>query len=105
MLVFCLVLDLLCGQVVIVPGYRSRGPGFHSRIYQTLCELVGLERGPLSFVRIVVEQTTKQIALPFQATVVYCSVQFACGLRATEMGSGNSDRVRNPQLTTKYILT
>jgi hypothetical protein len=24
----------LCGVVVRVPGYRSRGPGFHSRRYQ-----------------------------------------------------------------------
>jgi hypothetical protein len=26
--------DLLCGLVVRVPGYRSRGPGFYSRRYQ-----------------------------------------------------------------------
>jgi hypothetical protein len=31
--------DRLCGLVVRVSGYRSRGPGF---------EAVGLERGPLS---------------------------------------------------------
>jgi hypothetical protein len=26
--------DRLCGLVVTVPGYRSRGPGFDSRHYQ-----------------------------------------------------------------------
>jgi hypothetical protein len=35
-----------------VPGYRSRDPGFDSRRYQIFCEVVGLERGPLSLVRI-----------------------------------------------------
>jgi hypothetical protein len=28
------VIDSLCGLVVRVPGYRSRGPGFDSRHYQ-----------------------------------------------------------------------
>jgi hypothetical protein len=37
----------LCGLVVRVPGYRSRGPGFDSRRYQIFWEVVGLERGPL----------------------------------------------------------
>jgi hypothetical protein len=45
----------LCGLVVRVPGYRSRGPGFDSRRYQILWEAVGLERGPLSLVRIIEE--------------------------------------------------
>jgi hypothetical protein len=40
----------LCGLVVRVPGYRSRGPGFVSRRYQIFWEVVGLERGPLSHV-------------------------------------------------------
>jgi hypothetical protein len=42
--------DHLCGLVVRVPGYRSRGPGFDSRRYQISWEVVGLERGPLSLV-------------------------------------------------------
>jgi hypothetical protein len=29
-----LSMDRLCGLVVRVPGYRSRGPGFDSRRYQ-----------------------------------------------------------------------
>jgi hypothetical protein len=45
--------DRLCGLVVRVPGYRSRGPGFDSQRYQIFWEVVGLERGPLSLVRII----------------------------------------------------
>jgi hypothetical protein len=44
-------MDHLCGLVVRVPGYRSKGPGFDSRHYQIFWEVVGLERGPLSLVR------------------------------------------------------
>jgi hypothetical protein len=46
---FCRSLkDRLCGLVVRVPGYRSRGYGFDSRRYQIFFwEVVGLERGPL----------------------------------------------------------
>jgi hypothetical protein len=47
--------DRLCGLVVRVPGYRSRGPGFDSRRYQIFWEVEGLERGPLSLVRIIEE--------------------------------------------------
>jgi hypothetical protein len=40
----------LCGLVIRVSGYRSRGPGYYSRHYQIFWEVVGLERGPLSLV-------------------------------------------------------
>jgi hypothetical protein len=40
--------DFLCGLVVRVPGYRSRGPWFNSRHYQIFWEVLGLERGPLN---------------------------------------------------------
>jgi hypothetical protein len=43
------------GLVVRVYGYRSRGPGFDSRRYKIFREVVGLERGPLSLVRITEE--------------------------------------------------
>jgi hypothetical protein len=46
------VQDRLCDLVVRVPGYRSRGTGFDSRLYQIFWEVVGLERGPLSVVNI-----------------------------------------------------
>jgi hypothetical protein len=36
-------------------GYRSRGPGFDSWRYQIFWKAVGLEWGPLSFVRITEE--------------------------------------------------
>jgi hypothetical protein len=48
-------MDRLCGLLVRVPGYRSRGPGFNSRRYQIFWEVVGLERGSLSLVRITEE--------------------------------------------------
>jgi hypothetical protein len=48
-------LDRLCGLVVRVSGYRSRGPGFDSRPYQIFWEVGGLERGPLSLVRTIEE--------------------------------------------------
>jgi hypothetical protein len=47
--------DSLYGLVVRVSGYRSRGPGFDSRRYQIFWEVVELERGPLSLVRITEE--------------------------------------------------
>jgi hypothetical protein len=47
--------DRLCGPVVRVPGYRSRGAGLDSRHYQIFWEVVGLEQGPLSLVRIIEE--------------------------------------------------
>jgi hypothetical protein len=47
--------DRLCGLVDRVPGYRSRGPGFDFRRYQIFWEVVGLEWGPLSLVRIIEE--------------------------------------------------
>jgi hypothetical protein len=49
------VADRLCGLVVRVPGYSSRGPGFDSRLYEIFLEVVGLERGPLSLVRVIEE--------------------------------------------------
>jgi hypothetical protein len=45
----------LCGLVITVPGYRSRGPGFDSWRYQIFWEVVGLEQDPLSLVRITEE--------------------------------------------------
>jgi hypothetical protein len=50
-----LQMDRLCGLVVRVPGYRSRGSVFDSRRYQIFWEVVDLERGPLSLVRIIEE--------------------------------------------------
>jgi hypothetical protein len=48
-------MDPLRGLVVRVPGYRSRDIGFDSRRYQIVSEVVDLERGPLSLVRITEE--------------------------------------------------
>jgi hypothetical protein len=55
--------DRLCGLVVRVPGYRSRGPGFDSQRYQIFVEVLGLERGPLNLVRII-ELLERKVAAP-----------------------------------------
>jgi hypothetical protein len=44
-------LGRLCVLVVRVPACRPRGPGSDSRRYQSFSIAVGLERGPLSLVR------------------------------------------------------
>jgi hypothetical protein len=45
-----LLTDRLCGLVVRVPAYRSRGLGFDFRSYQIFLDVVGLEQGPLRVV-------------------------------------------------------
>jgi hypothetical protein len=45
----------LCGLVVRVPGYRSRGAGFDFRRYQVFWEVMGLEQGSLSLMSTIVE--------------------------------------------------
>jgi hypothetical protein len=45
----------LCGLVVTVTGYRSRGLGSDSRCYQIFWQVVGLERGPLSLLSTIEE--------------------------------------------------
>jgi hypothetical protein len=48
-------LVVVCGLVVRVPDYRSSGPGFDSRRYQILWEIVALERDPFSLVSTIEE--------------------------------------------------
>jgi hypothetical protein len=47
--------DRLCGLVVRVSGYRSRGSGFDSRPYEIFWEVEGLERGTFSLVKTIEE--------------------------------------------------
>jgi hypothetical protein len=54
----------LCGLLVRVPGHRSRDPWFDSWRYQIFWEVVGLERGPLSLVRITEELLEWKVAAP-----------------------------------------
>jgi hypothetical protein len=49
-------INRLCGLVVRVSGYRSRGPGFDFQSYQIFWEVGGLEQGQLSLMR-----TTEQL--------------------------------------------
>jgi hypothetical protein len=50
--------------VVRVPGYRSRCIGLDSRRYQIFSEVVGLEGGPLSLVRIIEKLLERKVAAP-----------------------------------------
>jgi hypothetical protein len=54
--------DRLGGLVVRGPGYRSRGPGFDSRHYQILWEIVSLQRGPPSLVTTNEELLERKVA-------------------------------------------
>jgi hypothetical protein len=54
----------LGGLVARVPGYRFRGPRSDSRRYQIFWEVVGVERGPLSLVRITEELLERTVAAP-----------------------------------------
>jgi hypothetical protein len=61
---FYIPVDRLYGLVVRVPGYRSRCPGLDSRRCQIFCEIIGLEWGPLSLVRIIEELLERKVAAP-----------------------------------------
>jgi hypothetical protein len=55
-------IDRLCGLVVRILDYRSRGPGFDSRALQK--KVVGLERSPLSLVSTTEELLDRKVAAP-----------------------------------------
>jgi hypothetical protein len=54
----------LCGLVFRVPGYRSRDSGSIPDATTFSENLVGLERGPLSLVRIIEELLERTVATP-----------------------------------------
>jgi hypothetical protein len=70
--------DRLCGVLVSVPGYRSRGSGYDSRRYQIFSEVVGLERDPLSLVSTTEELLEKKMA------PVYKPENTAVGIRCAD---------------------
>jgi hypothetical protein len=49
---------------LIVPDCKPRGIRLHSGRYQIFCVAVGLERGPLSVVRINEELSERKVAAP-----------------------------------------
>jgi hypothetical protein len=57
-------MDCFCSPVFRLPGCRIRGPGFDSRLCQIFCVAVGLERGPLSLLRINEELLERKVADP-----------------------------------------
>jgi hypothetical protein len=77
------LVDRLCGLVVRVPGYRSRGPGFDSRLYHIFWEVVELERGSLSLVRITDELLERKVAAPVQKTEINSRGDSLCWPRDT----------------------
>jgi hypothetical protein len=52
----------LCGLVVKVPGCRFRDSAFDSWHYQIFSEILGVEQGPLSLVRITEELLERKIS-------------------------------------------
>jgi hypothetical protein len=56
--------------VVRIPGYRSIGSRFDSRRYQIFWEVVGLEQGLLSLVRIIEELLERKVAAPIYETEI-----------------------------------
>jgi hypothetical protein len=71
--------DCLCGLVVRVPGYISRGLGFDSWHHQIFWEVVSLEWGPLSLLSTIEELLGKKssdLSLEIENTAV--------GIRCTD---------------------
>jgi hypothetical protein len=71
LLFYVFVADRLCGLVVRVLGYRSRGPGsipgttrFSEKKEKKRKTVVGLERGPLSLVSTTEELLDRKVAAP-----------------------------------------
>jgi hypothetical protein len=64
--------DRLCGLMVRIPGYRSKGSGFDSRQYQIFWEVVGLVQGPLSLVNTIelLERNSRTPVLKAETTAV-----------------------------------
>jgi hypothetical protein len=58
----------LCGLVVRVLGYRSRGPGSISEATRFFREVMGLERGPLSLVSTTEELLDRKVAASVYTT-------------------------------------
>jgi hypothetical protein len=57
------IMDRLCGLVVRVLGYRSRGPGSIPGTTRKN-KVMGLERGPLSLVSTTEELLDRKVAAP-----------------------------------------
>jgi hypothetical protein len=92
-------LDCLCGLVVRVPGYRSRGPGLDSRSYQILWEVVGLEGDSLSLVSITEELLERKSSDSRSRKPRLMAVGIRCAEHATpsisKIGTNFTDKRRS----------
>jgi hypothetical protein len=70
-----LAVENLCGLVIRVPGYRSRGPGFDFQRYHIFCIVIGLEHGTFTLVSRNEELLEKKIVAPIYKTEIN-----GCGL-------------------------
>jgi hypothetical protein len=71
------------GLMVSTPGYRSRGPGFHSQHCLIFREVLGLERGPLRLM----------------STIEELLVRYSSGSSLEIRGYGRGDSPRRPHST------
>jgi hypothetical protein len=62
-IIIIIITDSLCGLMVRVLDYRSRGPGFDFRALPEK-NVMGLERGPLSLVSTTEELLDRKVAAP-----------------------------------------
>jgi hypothetical protein len=82
----------LCGTVVKVPGYRSRGPSFDFQRYQIFWEVAGLKRGPFSLVSTIEELRGRNNS--------------GCGLEIPKYGRKDPSRwLRGTLYPQKLVLT
>jgi hypothetical protein len=89
--------DHLCGLVVRVPGYRSRGPSSIPS-YQIFWEVLGLEWGPLSLVSTIEELLEKKgsgFSLEIENTAVGDPLQSPRGTLSTKVGFNFADKWRS----------
>jgi hypothetical protein len=76
-------MDRLCGLVVRVPGYRSRGLGSIPGTTTFFWEVVGLERSPLSLVSTIKKLAERKSSGPGLESREYGRGDLLCWPRGT----------------------
>jgi hypothetical protein len=100
--------SLLCGLVVWIPGYRSRGRGLDSRRYWILWGIAGLEWDPLSLRRITEELLEWKVAAQIYKTEINGREDPLCSpldnLRRAKVGNNFAEK-RNPSVGIVHLRT